>query len=154
MCSRDGGVVKAINAKGLGGVPIRVMDDWTELARKAGLGGLAYIRVQEDGTWKSPIVKFFSEAEKEALGARMDVEAGDLVLFGAGPRDTVNTALGRLRLLAGEMAGAIPEDVFAFTWVTDFPLFEHNEEGRLTPMHHPFTSPHPEDAAAAGRPTR
>jgi aspartyl-tRNA synthetase len=140
-----GGVVKAVNARGLAGAPIRVMDEWTALAKDSGLGGLAYIRVQEDGGWKSPIVKFFSEAEKAALQQRLDIRAGDLVLFGADAAEKVNVTLGRLRLLAGEMAKAIPEGVFAFTWVTDFPLFERGEEGRLQSMHHPFTSPNPAD---------
>ena len=143
----DGGVVRAINAKGLGGVPARVMDEWTEAARQRGLGGLAYIRVQDDGGWKSPIVKFFSDAEKEALAGRLGIEPGDLILFGAGEWEQVSVALGHLRLLAGEMAGAIPEDEFRFTWVVDFPLFERTAEGGLTPMHHPFTSPKPEDFA-------
>ncbi|NCC51644.1 MAG: aspartate--tRNA ligase [Spartobacteria bacterium] len=142
-----GGVVKAINAKGLGGAPIRVMDDWTAMAKDAGLGGLAYIRVQEDGTWKSPIVKFFSDAEKAALQERLGMEVGDLVLFAADSKEKANVALGRLRLLAGEMAGVIDKKAFAFTWVTDFPLFERNDEGRLQSMHHPFTSPRFEDLA-------
>ena len=140
-----GGVVKAVNAKGLGGVPIRVMDDWTAVAKEMGLGGLAYIRAQEDGEWKSPIIKFFSDAEKAALKERLAIEPGDLVFFAADSRDTANHALGRLRLLAGEMAGVIPDDVFAFTWVTDFPLFEKTDEGRLVSMHHPFTAMHPDD---------
>ena len=142
-----GGVVKAINAKGLGAVPPRAIDDWTVMAKEAGLGGLAYIRVQPDGTWKSPIVKFFSDAEKAGLSARMGVEAGDLILFGADKLGVVNVALGRLRLLAGAAAKVIPEGRFVFTWVTDFPLFERDEEGRLQSMHHPFTSPHHEDLA-------
>ena len=141
-----GGVVKAVNAKGLGGVPIRVMDDWTALAKEMGLGGLAYIRAQEDGEWKSPIVKFFSEAEKSALQERLAIEPGDLVFFAADQRDKVYNALGKLRLLAGEMAGVIDDEVYAFTWVTDFPLFDQNEEGRLVSVHHPFTAMHPEDA--------
>ena len=142
-----GGVVKAINAKKLGAVPPRIIDEWTVMAKDAGLGGLAYIRVQPDGNWKSPIVKFFSEAEKEGLAMALQMEAGDLVLFAADTVDVVNIALGRLRLLAGEMAGLIQPGRFKFTWVTDFPLFERAQDGRLTPMHHPFTHPHPEDMA-------
>ncbi len=140
-----GGVVKAVNAKGLGGVPIRVMDEWTGVAKELGLGGLAYVRVQEDGEWKSPIIKFFNEEEKALLKERLVMEPGDLVFFAADKHDTANHALGRLRLLAGEMAGVIDDDVFAFTWVTDFPLFEASEEGRLVSMHHPFTAMHPDD---------
>ena len=141
-----GGVVKAINAKGLAHAPIKMVEeDWTGLAREGGLGGLAYIRVQEDGTWKSPIVKFFGAAEKSGLEIALDVKPGDLILFGADKAEKVLPVLGRIRLLAGALAGAIPADQFKFTWVTDFPLFERNEEGQLVSVHHPFTSPKPED---------
>ncbi len=140
-----GGVVKAINAKGLAGVSAGVIDQWTNLAKEAGLGGLAFIRVQEDGNWKSPIVKFFSETEKAALQQRLDIQVGDLILFAADKPAVANEALGRLRLIAGDTAGIIPEDVFKLTWVTEFPLLERSPEGRLQSMHHPFTSPHPDD---------
>ncbi len=143
----QGGAVKAVNAKGLGGVPIRVMDEWTAVAKEWGLGGLAYIRAQDDGEWKSPIIKFFSDTEKEQLKERLAIEPGDLVFFAADQREVANKALGHLRLLAGEMAGVIDDDQFAFTWVTDFPLFEVGEGGRLISVHHPFTAAHPEDLA-------
>lgn len=144
----NGGVVKAINAKGLAGVPIRQIDEWTELAKAHGMGGLAYIRVQEDGSWKSPIVKFFSEEENEKLKSTLEIETGDLVLFAASDDALqVNEFLGRLRIETAAQAGIIPEDEFKFTWVTEFPLFETNEAGRLVPMHHPFTSVLPEDEA-------
>jgi aspartyl-tRNA synthetase len=146
-----GGVVKALNAKGLASAPIRVLDTWTDAARKAGLGGLAHIRIGQDGEWKSPIVKHLSEAEREGLRTRLNAEAGDLLLFGAGDREVVNVALGRLRLLAGDLAEAVPPGRYAYLWVTGFPLFERNQEGRLTPMHHPFTSPHPDDVALLDR---
>ncbi len=143
----SGGVLKAINVKG--GSPhcsIKMVEqDWTGMAKEAGLGGLAYIRVQEDGTWKSPIVKFFSDAEKAAMPAKLGIAPGDLVLFGADKAEKVLPLLGRIRLLAAAQTGAIPEDVFKFTWVTDFPLFERNDEGRLVSVHHPFTSPNPDD---------
>ena len=142
----NGGVVKALNAKGLAHAPIKMVEeDWTGLAKEAGLGGLAYIRVQEDGTWKSPIVKFFTEAEKAGLQAALDIQPGDLVLFGADQAAKVLPVLGRIRLLAAAHAKAIPEGVFKFTWVTDFPLFERNDEGQLASVHHPFTAPLPED---------
>lgn len=142
-----GGAVKAINAKGLAGVPIRQIDEWTELAKSHGMGGLAYIRVQEDGSWKSPIVKFFSDAELEGLKTTLEMEVGDLVLFAASDSTlVVNKFLGRLRIETANQAGIIPQDDFKFTWVTEFPLFESNDAGRLVPMHHPFTSPLPEDA--------
>ena len=138
-------MIKAINAKGLAGVPVRIIEEWTELAKQSGLGGLAFIRVQDDGTWKSPIVKFFSEAEISGLKEALAVENGDLVLFTADEWGTVTDFLGKLRLLAGAEAGLIDENRFCFTWVTEFPMFEKNEEGRLTPMHHPFCSIHPDD---------
>jgi aspartyl-tRNA synthetase len=140
-----GGVVKAINAKGLGVTSLSVMDDWTVLAKDSGLGGLAYIRVSPEGEWKSPIVKFFSEQEKQGLTEKLGVAPGDLILFGADTASVVNVALGRLRLVVGEAAGVIARDKFAFTWITDFPLFEKNDQGEMQSMHHPFTSPHLED---------
>lgn len=143
---KNGGCVKAINAKGLAGVPIRQIDEWTELAKSHGMGGLAFIRVQEDGSWKSPITKFFSEAEIEGLKSTLEIDTGDLVLFAASESAlVVNEFLGRLRIETANQAGIIPENEFKFTWVTEFPLFETNEAGRLVPMHHPFTSPLPED---------
>ncbi len=142
---QKGGVVKAINVKGLGSTSLSTMEDWTKQAKENGLGGLAYIRVGEDGAWKSPILKYFSDAEKEGLTRLLGIQAGDLILFGADKLSVVNTALGRLRLVAGETAGVIDKSRFAFTWVTDFPLFERNDEGQIQSMHHPFTAPHPED---------
>ena len=143
----SGGVVKAINAKGAS--PLcsikMVEEDWTGMAKEAGLGGLAYIRVQEDGTWKSPIVKFFSDAEKAAMTAKLDIAPGDLILFGADKAEKVLPLLGRIRLLAAAQVKAIPDDVDKFTWVTDFPLFERNDEGALVSVHHPFTTPNPDD---------
>ena len=145
----EGGVVKAINAKGASpACSIALVEkDWTGLAREAGLGGLAYIRIQEDGTWKSPIAKFFTDAEKAALTERLDIAPGDLILFGADKAEKVLPLLGRIRLLAAAQVGAIPENEFKFTWITDFPLFERNDEGQLVSVHHPFTAPNPEDIA-------
>ncbi len=139
------GVIKAINAKGLAGVPIRVVEEWTELAKHYGMGGLAHIRVQEDGTWKSPITKFFSDAEKEALQKALDIQVGDLILFGAGAWRKVSEFLGKVRLEAGKQANCIPEGKFMFTWITEFPLFDDDGEGGLVSMHHPFTRPYPPD---------
>ena len=147
-------MVKAINAKGLGLTSLSVMDDWTVLAKDSGLGGLAYIRVSSEGEWKSPIIKFFSEPEKQGLTQTLGIVPGDLILFGADTAAVVNVALGRLRLIAGEAAGVIDKEKFVFTWVTDFPLFEKNEEGQLQSMHHPFTSPHLEDVEFVQSPTR
>jgi aspartyl-tRNA synthetase len=142
-----GGVLKAINVKG--GSPkcsIKLVEeDWTGEAKAAGLGGLAYIRVQEDGTWKSPIVKFFTDEERAGLQAKLGMAPGDLVLFGADKKEKVLPFLGRIRLAAAELTGAIDRDAFRFTWITEFPLFERNDEGRLVSVHHPFTAPMAED---------
>lgn len=142
----DGGAIKAINAKG-GNDPITVkmINNWTALAKEHGMGGLAYIRVSAEGDWKSPITKFFSEAEIEGLRSTLNIEAGDVVLFAASKRKNVNEFLGKLRLQAGEAIGCIPHGPLAFTWVTEFPVFEEGDDGSLHPMHHPFTSPHPDD---------
>ncbi len=140
-----GGVVKAINAKTLAGISAKVIDEWTDIAKEGGLGGLATIRVRESGEWKSPITKFFSDQEKELLVEKLEIENGDMILFAADKPAKVSAVLGRLRLLAGIKAEVIPEGEFAFTWVTNFPMFERNEEGRLQSMHHPFTAPNDED---------
>ena len=142
-----GGAVKAINCKGVSKqIAVRVIDEWTQIAKDHGMGGLAFIRVQEDGVWKSPIVKFFSEAEQTGLKEVLDIEVGDLVLFAAHKnRLKVNELLGRLRLEAAKEAGIERAEGFHFTWVTEFPLFEVAADGSMHPMHHPFTSPHPDD---------
>lgn len=143
---KDKGAIKAINAKGLStSVPVRVIDEWTSLAKEHGMGGLAFIRVQEDGSWKSPITKFFSEAELEGLKTTLNMEVGDLVLFAASAVKNVNEFLGKIRILAAELGGIIPEDELKYTWVTEFPIFEEGDDGSLHAMHHPFCSPHPED---------
>jgi aspartyl-tRNA synthetase len=141
-----GGSIKAINAKKLSDkIAIRNIDEWTELAKQYGMGGLAFIRVQEDGTWKSPITKFFSPAETEALKQRLNMEVGDIVLFAAGKLKKINEFLGKLRIQAATIGEIIPKDIFKFTWVTEFPLFEEGDDGSLVPMHHPFTAPLAED---------
>lgn len=144
-----GGVIKGINAKGMADVPVSQIDKWTKLAKEHGMGGLAYIKVNGASTeeWKSPILKFFTEAEIAALTEAMNIEEGDLVMFAADKRKTANEFLGKLRLLAGAQGGKIREGEFQFTWVTEFPVFEEGDDGSLHPMHHPFTSPHPEDVA-------
>lgn len=139
------GVIKAINAKGLANVSLKLMETWEFFAKEEGLGGLAHIRILEDGTWKSPLVKFFSTEEIDRLMKTFDVRPGDLLIFAADNLQIVNSILGRLRLMAAQEARIIPKDVFAFTWLTDFPLFELNKEGRLQSLHHPFTAPNPED---------
>jgi aspartyl-tRNA synthetase len=140
----SGGVVKAINAKGLAGATQAQLDALTDAAKSFGAKGLAYIKV-EAGQWKSPIVKFFSDAEKTALAEKLRVEDGDLILFGADQREVVWEVLGRLRLLAAEMAN-VRREGWNFLWVVDFPLITFNPEAnRHVASHHPFTAPLEED---------
>ncbi|MCX7888020.1 MAG: aspartate--tRNA ligase, partial [Verrucomicrobiae bacterium] len=140
----DGGVVKAINAKGFACATQGQLDELTSTAKNFGAKGLAYIKV-EDGQWKSPIVKFFSDAEKAAVAEKLQVEEGDLVMFGADRREVVWEVLGRIRLLVAEMT-QVKREGWNFLWVVDFPLMTFDREsGRYVSTHHPFTAPVPED---------
>ena len=140
------GVVKAINAKGFAGITIGQADELTEIAKLHGAKGLAFIKV-ENGEWKSPIVKFFSDAEKTALRSKLNMEEGDCVFFAADKWEIACEVLGRLRLRIAEMQKLMPAgEVWNFLWVTDFPLFEWSpDENKWNAMHHPFTRPKAED---------
>src|SRR5437868_3738795 len=146
-----GGVVKAINAKGFAGITIGQFDELTEIAKLHGAKGLAFIKI-EGGEWKSPIVKFFSDAEKTALQSMLNIEEGDCVFFAADKWEIACEVLGRVRLRIAEMqdllgrARSPSAPVWHFLWVTDFPLFEWSaEENKWNAMHHPFTRPKAED---------
>jgi len=140
------GVVKAINAKGFANITTGQIEEVTNLAKQAGAKGLAFIKV-ENGEWKSPIVKFFSESERQSLTEKMGIEEGDLILFGADSWETVCTVLGRLRLKVAEFTKLITDpDELNFLWVTDFPLMSFDPaENKWNAMHHPFTRPKTED---------
>ena len=140
------GVVKAINAKGFANITTGQIEEVTNLAKQAGAKGLAFIKV-ENGEWKSPIVKFFSESERQSLTEKMGIEEGDLILFGADSWETVCTVLGRLRLKVAEFTKLITDpDELKFLWVTDFPLMSFDPaENKWNAMHHPFTRPNTED---------
>ena len=149
----NGGVVKAINAKGFAGITTGQIEELTKTAQSYGAKGLAFIKV-ENGEWKSPIVKFFSDAEKAALTEKLAIEEGDLILFGADKWAVVCEVLGRIRLRVADIlkltAGM---DVWNLLWVLDFPLLAHNpEEGKWDAVHHPFTRPLPADEALLGSP--
>jgi aspartyl-tRNA synthetase len=146
-----GGVVKAINAKGFAGITIGQADELTEIAKLHGAKGLAFIKV-ENGEWKSPIVKFFSDAEKTALRSKLNIQEGDCVFFAADKWEIACEVLGRLRLRIAEMQDlhgrARPPGApdWDFLWLTDFPLFEWSpDENKWNAMHHPFTRPKAED---------
>jgi aspartyl-tRNA synthetase len=148
----SGGVVKALNAKGLADLTQGEQKNLEEIAKSLGAKGLAFIKV-EGGEWKSPIVKFFSEAEKAALTEKLGVTEGDIVFFAAAPWEKACAILGRLRLEAAALLQkrgklTIRADDWKFLWVIDFPLMTHDEaENRYVATHHPFTAPVPEDAA-------
>jgi aspartyl-tRNA synthetase len=140
------GVVKAINAKGFAGITIGQVDELTEIAKLHGAKGLAFIKV-ENGEWKSPIVKFFNDAEKSALQSKLNIGEGDCIFFAADKWEIACQVLGRLRLRIAEMQKLMPAgEVWDFLWVTDFPLFEWSpDENKWNAMHHPFTRPKAED---------
>jgi len=149
-----GGVVKAINAKGFAGITTGQIEELTETAKVFGAKGLAFIKV-ENGEWKSPIVKFFSETEKAALKSKLKIEEGDLLLFGADKWEIASEVLGRIRLRVAEIldlqrtsANRPSGSDWDFLWVTDFPLLLWSaEENKWNAMHHPFTRPKADDVA-------
>jgi len=144
----SGGVVKAINAKGFAGITIGQVDELTEIAKAFGAKGLAFIKV-ENGEWKSPIVKFLSDAEKAALQTKLKIEEGDCIFFAADKWEVACEVLGRIRLRVAEIQKLVPDkEVWDFLWVYDFPLLLWNaEEEKWNAMHHPFTRPKAEDVA-------
>ena len=148
----SGGAVKALNAKGLADLTQGEIAKLEETAKSLGAKGLAFIKV-EGGEWKSPIVKFFSAAEKAALTERLGIAEGDMVFFAAAPWEKACAILGRIRLEAAQLLVkrgklTIRPDDWKFLWVIDFPLMSYDEErGAYAATHHPFTAPVPEDAA-------
>ncbi|MCS7062980.1 MAG: aspartate--tRNA ligase [Methylacidiphilales bacterium] len=150
LAIEGGGVVKALNAKGLADVTTGEIEKMTDYAKGFGAKGLAFIKV-EGGEWKSPIVKFFSQAEKSALQEKLKIEEGDLILFAADAWQNACEILGRIRLYTTELYKARGKEMFAsdqfnFLWVVDFPLLSFDrEQNRWYSSHHPFTAPLPED---------
>ncbi|OAM89410.1 aspartate--tRNA ligase [Termitidicoccus mucosus] len=146
-----GGAVKALNAKSLADITQGEMKALEDAAKSLGAKGLAFIKV-ENGEWKSPIVKFFSDAEKAELTRRLDIAEGDIVFFAAAEWERACAILGRIRLDVAALLQkrgrlAIRHDDWKFLWVVDFPLMTYDEaENRYVATHHPFTAPVPEDA--------
>ena len=142
----NGGSVRGINAEGQGHMPRKKIDALVEYAKGFGAKGLAYIAINEDGTFKSSFAKFMKEEEMGALIAAMDGKAGDLLLFAADKDKVVFDVLGNLRLELARQLDLLKKDDFKFLWVTEFPLLEYSEEeDRYVAMHHPFTMPMEED---------
>ena len=144
----NGGSVRGINAEGQGHMPRKKIDALVEFAKGYGAKGLAYLSIQEDGSYKSSFAKFMTEEELKALVAAMDGKPGDLLLFAADKNKVVFDVLGALRLEIARQLDLLKKDDFKFLWVTEFPLLEYSEEeNRYVAMHHPFTMPMEEDLA-------
>ena len=142
----NGGSVRGINAKGQGAMPRKKIDKLVSLAKDYGAKGLAYLAVNEDGTYKSSFAKFMTEEELAALVEKMDGEPGDLLLFAADKNKVVWDVLGALRLELARQLELLDKNRYNFLWVTEFPLLEwSDEENRFMAMHHPFTMPMEED---------
>ena len=148
--ANGGGSIKAINAKGLADITQGELKNLEDVAKTLGAKGLAFIKA-ENGAWKSPILKFLSEAEQAELKQKLNIEDGDIVFFAACEWERACSILGRIRLECAKLLQArgklsIPADQFNFLWVIEFPLMLFDEEqGRYVSAHHPFTSPVEED---------
>ena len=144
----NGGSVRGINAKGQGTMPRKKIDALVEFAKTYGAKGLAYIAINEDGTYKSSFAKFMTEDEMNNIVAALSGEPGDLLLFAADKNKVVWDTLGALRCHLADQMGLLDKNVFEFVWITEFPLLEwSDEQSRFTAMHHPFTMPMEEDLA-------
>jgi aspartyl-tRNA synthetase len=140
-----GGIAKAINVKGGSDFSRKELDELTEFVKIYGAKGMAWVKRNEEG-WQSPIAKFFSAEDQRAIEERLDVEVGDLILFGADNKNIVNDALGNLRKEVARRRKLIPENTYKFVWITDFPLLEYSaSDKRFHAVHHPFTMPNLED---------
>jgi len=148
----DGGVVRGINAGPLG-LSRSGLDAQVERAKELGASGLVWMVAEGDGSLRSPVAKFFNDAEIAGLRSTLGAEEGDTLFLMADMHEKVSAVLGQLRLDHGQPDG---HDELAFVWVVDFPVFEITESGELVPAHHPFTSPvsvdemetNPEDAVS------
>ena len=141
-----GGSVRGINAEGQGSMPRKKIDALVEFAKTYGAKGLAYLCINEDGSYKSSFAKFMTEEELHALVEAMDGKPGDLLLFAADKNKVVWDVLGALRLEIAKSLGLLHKDEYKFMWITEFPLLEWSEDqNRFVAMHHPFTMPMEED---------
>ncbi len=141
----NGGIVKGVNAKGCATFSRKDIDELTNFVSIYGAKGMAYVKVTADG-WQSPITKFFNDTEIAAMNEAFGAEEGDLLLFVADKPKVVNDSLGKLRNQLASILKLTSQDVYRFVWITDFPLFEWDEDDkRWCAVHHPFTSPMDED---------
>lgn len=143
---KNGGIAKAIKIPGIAGYSRKEMDDVRSTAISFGAKGIAWITYMNDGTVKSPILKFLTEEQIETLRVKADANPGDVVFFVADDKKTTYDVMGRFRLFFGEKLGLIDENKHSLLWVVEFPMFEYSKEfDRVMAMHHPFTSPNLED---------
>lgn len=141
-----GGIVKAIMVPGGASFSRKDLDDMTEFVKIYRAKGMAWVKMKEDGSWQSPITKFFTEEEIQAINRKTGAKSGDLILFGADKTKIVHDALGNLRKEIALRLGLVSDQEFRFVWITDFPLFEYDDEAKcLTSSHHPFTMPNETD---------
>lgn len=143
---KDGGVVKALRVEGGAKFTRKEIDELEETAKIFGAKGLAYIIVVENNELKSPIVKFFKKEELDQIIDRCQAKTGDIIFLCADKFKTACDSLGHVRLSIAEKLDLIDENLFAFCWVKDFPMFEYDDNKNLSAVHHPFTAPkNPED---------
>jgi len=144
-----GGIVKAVNCKGMmEKFPRSVLDAMKDVVAPYGAKGALYIRVQPDGSWQSPLAKAISPELQKAIAAELDMTPGDIVFIVADVPKVVNDSLAFLRVHLGKFCGVLDEKQSELLWVTDFPLLDYDaKDKRYVAMHHPFTSPHPDDIA-------
>ena len=144
--AQSGGCVKGITVDGQAGMPRKKIDALVEWAKGYGAKGLAYLAIEQDGTYKSSFAKFMTDDELKSIASAMGGKAGDLLLFAADKKALVCSVLGALRCKLADEMGLLKKDDFRFLWVTEFPLLEWSEEeNRYKAMHHPFTMPMDED---------
>ncbi len=142
----NGGSVRGINAQGQANMPRKQIDSLVDFVKDFGAKGLAYLAINEDGSYKSSFAKFMTEQELADLVNAMEGKPGDLLLFAADKDDIVFAALGNLRIELAKRLDLLNKDEYKFLWVTEFPLLEYSEEeGRYVAKHHPFTMPMDED---------
>ena len=143
-----GGSVRGINVEGQGAMPRKKIDALVDFAKGVGAKGLAYLCINEDGTYKSSFAKFMTEEELKGMVEALEGKPGDLLLFAADENDIVYEVLGSLRIEMAKQLELLDKNQYNFLWVTEFPLLEYSkEEERYVAKHHPFTMPMEEDLA-------
>lgn len=145
---QQGGVVKAMRVPGGAKFTRKQIDDLTDIAKSKGARGLAYMSMEESGELKSTFLKFLDESTQQALAVSVGLQKGDVVFFSADKFFVACESLGQVRLAVAKMLDLIDENMLAYLWVTEFPMFERDSDtGNLQAMHHPFTRPMEEDIA-------